>query len=219
MALSSRRRIALVAATVAALAATGATVAITTASAAGCSDVEIVFARGSGEPQGLGSVGAPLVRAVSSGLSGRTVTSYAVRYAARLDQSSAGPGATDMSNRVTSVAAQCPNTAFVLGGYSQGASVTDIAIGIRTLLGTGTTIPTNLAGKVKAVVVFGNPLRLYGQSINQASAFYGPRALDQCNTGDPVCAGGGNFMAHLQYQTNGSITRAAQFAVGKVTAG
>lgn len=219
MALSSARRVALVAVVVGALGAAGVTVAVTTASAASCSDVEVVFARGSGEPQGLGSVGTPLVKAIKSGLSGRTVASYPVRYAASLNQTSAGPGATDMSSHVKSVAAQCSDTSFVLGGYSQGASVTDIALGIRTALGTGTAIPSDLSGRVKAVVVFGNPLRLYGQSIDRASAVYGPKALDQCNPGDPVCGGGGNFIAHLQYQTNGSITKAAQFAIGKVQAG
>ncbi|KAE9263410.1 hypothetical protein PF008_g32371, partial [Phytophthora fragariae] len=51
---------------------------------------------------------------------------------------SAGPGATDMTNHVVSVAKECPNTVFVLGGYSQGASVT-------ATLGSGGTIPENLA--------------------------------------------------------------------------
>ena len=130
-----------------------------TASGASCSTVEVIFARGSGELPGLGIVGQPFVTAIRSGLAGQSVSSYAVNYAAALDQSSAGAGATDMTNRVRSVAAQCPNTSFVLGGYSQGASVTDISIGIRTMLGTGQTIPANLSSRVKAVVVFGNPLR------------------------------------------------------------
>ncbi|GHF22966.1 hypothetical protein GCM10017786_66310 [Amycolatopsis deserti] len=42
-----------------------------------------------------------------------------------------------MSNHIKSTAAACPGTKFAIGGYSQGASVTDIAIGIRTYLGTG----------------------------------------------------------------------------------
>lgn len=191
----------------------------TAASAASCSDVDVVFARGSGESPGLGIVGSPVVGGIRSGLSGRSVTSYAVNYAAALDQSSAGAGATDMANHVKSVAAACPNTVFVLGGYSQGASVTDIAIGIRTALGSGGTIPSELSSRVKAVVVFGNPLRLYGQSINSASPTYGPKALDQCNSGDPVCGNGYNSFAHLTYHLNGSTTRAAQFAVAKVNAG
>jgi cutinase len=189
------------------------------ATAAGCNDVEVIFARGSGEAQGLGIAGTPFVNGIRSGLSGRSVGSYAVNYAAALDQSSAGAGATDMTNHLRSVAAQCPNTSFVLGGYSQGASVTDISIGIPTALGSGQTIPSDLSSRVKAVVVFGNPLRLYGQTIYSASPTYGRKALDICNFGDPVCAGGINSFAHLVYHLNGSTTRGSFFAVSKVLGG
>jgi cutinase len=199
--------------------AVGSSTAVVTAlpaSAATCSDVDVAFARGSGESPGLGIVGTPFTQSLKSNLSGKSVSTYAVNYAADLAQTSAGPGATDMSNHVKSVAAACPNTVFVLGGYSQGASVTDISIGIPTLLGSGTTIPTSLASRVKAVVVFGNPLRLYGQTITSASALYGPKAKEFCNLGDPVCANGTNILAHLTYNTNGSTTSGASFAAGKV---
>ncbi|GAA3386074.1 cutinase family protein [Cryptosporangium minutisporangium] len=218
MSLSLAVRRVVTAAAVVAASLTGVAISASPANAA-CADVEVVFARGSGELPGLGIVGTPLVRAIQQNLPGKTVTSYAVNYAASVSQTSAGPGATDMSNHVRQVAAQCANTVFVLGGYSQGASVTDIAIGIRTLLGTGGTIPTSLAPRIKAVTVFGNPLRLYGQSINTASPLYGQRALDICATGDPVCGGGFNAIAHLSYTTNGSVTRAAQFAAARVNAG
>jgi cutinase len=146
------------------------------------------------------------------------VTDYAVNYAAGFDQSSAGPGATDLSNHISSLAAQCPGTQFVVGGYSQGASVTDIALGIRTVLGTGTAIPAADASRVDAVVVFGNPLKLSGQTIAAASPAYGPKAEEFCNTGDPVCANGSNIAAHLQYASNGDAQQGAQFAATKVTA-
>ncbi|MFD0689686.1 cutinase family protein [Actinomadura fibrosa] len=191
---------------------------VTTAASAACSDVDVVFARGSGELPGLGIVGTPLVSAIKADLPGRSVSSYAVNYAADLAQTSAGPGATDMSNHVRSVAASCPNTVFVLGGYSQGASVTDIAIGIPTLLGVGGTIPTNLAPRVKAVVVYGNPLRLYGQTINSASRLYGSKAKEFCNLGDPVCANGVDISAHLTYPINGTVPQGAQFAADRVKA-
>lgn len=187
-----------------------------TSTPAGCAAVEVVFARGSGELPGLGITGGPFVTSLTADLAGTSVNSYAVNYAADLAQTSAGPGATDMSNHVTSVAAKCPNTKFVLGGYSQGASVTDIAIGIPTLLGSGTTIPTSLAPRVAAVVVFGNPLALYGQHIPTASALYGPKSQEFCAAGDPVCANGVNGAAHLTYPTNGMTTQAAAFAASKV---
>ncbi|WP_241834990.1 cutinase family protein [Pseudofrankia asymbiotica] len=180
--------------------------------------MEVVFARGSGELPGLGITGGPFVSSLKANLTGKTVNSYAVNYAADIAQTSAGPGATDMTNHVTSVAAECPNTKFVLGGYSQGASVTDIAIGIPTFLGSGKTIPTNLAPRVSAVVVFGNPLALSGQHIPTASKLYGPKSQEFCALGDPVCANGANGAAHLTYGTNGMTTQGAVSAAGKVKA-
>ncbi|OHV56549.1 cutinase [Pseudofrankia sp. BMG5.36] len=182
-----------------------------------CADVEVVFARGSGELPGLGITGGPFVSSLKADLAGKSVNSYAVNYAADVAQTSAGSGATDMTNHVTSVAAECPNTKFVLGGYSQGASVTDIAIGIPTLLGSGKTIPTNLAPRVWAVVVFGNPLALLGQHIPTASKLYGSKAQEFCALGDPVCGNGVNGVAHLTYGSNGMTTQGAAFAASKVT--
>ena len=190
-----------------------------TASAA-CSDVEVLFARGTGEAPGLGIVGRPFVSALTSALPGRTVSSYAVDYAANASQSSAGPGATDMSSRISSVAASCPNTSFVIGGYSQGATVTTIAVGIRSGFSSGTPIPTALAPRVKAVVVYGNPLGLQRQTIASASALYGPKSRDYCNNNDSVC---GRYQpngtgSHTSYASNGTTTQGAQFAANLVLA-
>jgi cutinase len=178
----------------------------------------VVFARGTGEPAGLGQVGTPFLRALTADLPGKTVTSYAVNYAADELQTSTGPGATDMSDHIISTATQCPGTTFVIGGYSQGASVTDIAIGIPTILGTGTTIPASLASRIAAVVVFGNPLALTGETITSASPHYARKAAQFCDTGDPVCGAGGNVQAHLDYAANGSTTQGARFAAGQVKA-
>ncbi|MBQ0852587.1 cutinase family protein [Streptomyces sp. NPDC057620] len=217
---ASRRKLTIVSVGVAgALGAAGLTLLPSMASAAPCSDVEVVFARGSGEAPGLGIVGAPLVRDIKSGLPGKSVTSHAVDYAANFSQTSAGPGASAMTDHVRSTAANCPDTSFVLGGYSQGASVTDIALGIRTTLGTGRTIPTDLAPRVKAVVVFGNPLQLSGRTINTASGLYGAKAKEFCNTGDPVCGNGRSTAAHLRYHVNGSVQTGARFAVDRIEAG
>ncbi|KAG2526882.1 hypothetical protein JM16_003656 [Phytophthora kernoviae] len=181
-----------------------------------CSDVHVVFARGSGEAAGFGICGEPLVSGITSNLAGMSVSSYAVGYLASMDQTSAGPGATDMTNHVVSVAQECPNTVFVLGGYSQGASVTDISIGIKTTLGSGKTIPDTLSSRIKAIVTFGNPLKMMGQTIESASSTYGSKAIEFCNTGDPVCGAGFNTMAHLTYPTDGSVTSAAKKAAALV---
>jgi len=195
------------------------------AQAATCSDVDVVFARGTGETPGLGILGRPLVTGLQSQLSGYTVSSYAVDYAANSSQTSAGPGATDMSTHISSVAASCPGTRFVIGGYSQGGTVTDIAIGIRTGVSTGTPIPSALSGRVAAVVVFGNPLGASGRTIATSSTVYGPKSRDYCNVSDSICGRQGSNPAgegsggHLSYSSNGSVTQAATFAAGLVRAG
>ncbi|WP_432540873.1 cutinase family protein [Kineococcus sp. SYSU DK002] len=215
------RRLCASASLTAAVAGAGLVATAAPAAAATCSDVEVVFARGTGEAPGLGIVGGPFVRALTSQLSDRSVGSHAVDYAANSSQTSAGPGASAMSAHVSSVAAQCPGTRFVLGGYSQGATVTDIALGIRTGTTSGTPVPAGLAGRVAAVVVFGNPLGLSGRTIATASPTYGPKSKDYCNSSDTVCGSAPKTGTggHLSYVSNGSATAGAQFAAGLVRAG
>ncbi|KAE9262032.1 hypothetical protein PR003_g33693, partial [Phytophthora rubi] len=135
-----------------------------------CSDAHVVFARGSGEMQGLGLCGEPLVSGITSNLDSMSVSSYAVNYAASMPvQCWSECHRHDQPRGVC-----CPNTVFELGGYSQGASATDIAIGVKTTLGSGDTIPENLASLIKAVVTFGNPLKMMGQTIERPSQTYGP---------------------------------------------
>ena len=108
------------------------------ADAAPCPDVEIVFARGTTEPPGVGGIGQAFVDSLRSQLGGRSVGVYAVNYPASNDFSSSTPaGGDDMSGHVQAMAANCPNTRMVLGGYSQGAAVVDLATtympaGVRT---------------------------------------------------------------------------------------
>ncbi|OQR85324.1 cutinase [Thraustotheca clavata] len=184
--------------------------------AANCTDVHIVFARGSGEPAGFGICGEPLVSGIKNHLPGMSVSSYAVNYTANYLQTSAGDGATDMTNHLVQVAKDCPRTSFVIGGYSQGATATDIAIGIKTDLGTGEIIPTNLAPRIKAVVTFGNPLQLYGQTLAEACSLYAAKSIEFCNDGDPVCANGIDVFAHLAYPKDGTVAKAAEQAAAKV---
>jgi cutinase len=183
-----------------------------------CPDVGVVFARGTGEAPGLGGTGTAFVTALRADLPGRIVTSYAVNYDASDTQTNVGLGATDLSNHVISVAGQCPQTRFVIGGYSQGASVVDVAIGVVPTAGLVTTIPVSLASRIAAVVVFGNPLGDLGHTIASLSPVYGPKSDSFCNAGDPVCGRGFDLEAHLAYATDGSAVRGAQFAAEEVGA-
>src|SRR5690349_6852094 len=89
---------------------------------AACPDAEVVFARGRQEPPGVGQIGDALVGALRS-MTPRSVGVYGVNYPADLD---AATGARDIGAHVRSMAASCPNTRIVIGGYSLGATAADI---------------------------------------------------------------------------------------------
>jgi cutinase len=184
----------------------------------GCPGVDVVFARGTGEPPGLGSTGTAFADALRADLPAQTVSTYAVSYNASLSQVNVGMGAANMSRHVIALARQCQQTRFVIGGYSQGASIVDIAIGVVPTLGQVTTIPLRLSRQIAAVVVFGNPLGDLGQTIASLSPLYGPKSDSFCNAGDPVCARGTDIAAHLAYATDGSAAHGARFAAERVTA-
>ncbi|KUF98925.1 hypothetical protein AM588_10011197 [Phytophthora nicotianae] len=181
-----------------------------------CSDVHVVFARGSGEMAGLGICGEPLVSGITSDLSGMSVSSYAVNYLASMDQTSAGPGATDMANHVVSVAENVLTRFSCLGDTLRAPASLTSLLASRLRSAREPRIPDTLASRIKVVVTFGNPLKLMGETIASASSTYGSKAIEFCNTGDPVCGNGFNTMAHLTYATDGSVTTAAQKAAALV---
>src|ERR1700749_4791735 len=119
------------------------------AAAPGCPDVEVVFARGTNEPPGVGGVGQAFIDSLRSQARGRSVGAYAVNYPATDDfVRSSLAGAGDARGHVQSTVSNCPNTRMVLGGYSQGAGVIDM---------TTNDLPPQAADHVAAVAIFGNP--------------------------------------------------------------
>ena len=202
----------------------GAPILIGPASAASCPDVEVTFARGTDEPPGVGGVGQEFVDSLRSQVGGRSVGVYPVNYPATDDWApSASAGASDASAHVESMAANCPNTRLVLGGYSQGAMVIDlITIARASVAGfIAATLPADVADHVAAVAVFGNPTdRLLGP-ISAISPWYGQKAIDMCAPGDPICSPGGGLAlpthdevfsaAHLSYKGSGMPSQAATF--------
>ena len=155
-------------------------------------DVEVVFARGTSEPPGIGRVGQALVDALTPLIGGRTIGSYGVNYPATYDFLTAADGATDATNHISSMVAQCPSTRIVLGGYSQGAAVVDMLAGIPPLgnkigeVGSASAAPADLDANVAAVAVFGNPSTKF--SIPITNSVFGGRAIDLCADGDPICS-------------------------------
>ncbi|MHC3468050.1 cutinase family protein [Streptomyces sp. 7R007] len=195
-----------------------ATLSSPTASAATCSDIQVVAARGTFEPGTLGAiVGDPVYSALQKRITGRSLSSYAVNYPADLSLTSAAQGNADLVNHVNSQAAACPSQRFVLVGYSQGANVVDNSLGISSdgaVVGSPivATLPATVEPRVAAVLLFGNPIRALGKSV---TGTYQSRTIDFCAQGDPICQSGGtDVLAHLGYTADADA--AAAFAAGKV---
>jgi len=196
-----------------------------------CASVEVVFARGTFEAPGVGATGQAFVDALNARLPGKTVDVYAVNYPASLDFGQAADGIADASNKIETIAASCPNTKIVLGGYSQGAAVagyttTDtVPAGFALPAGITGTMPPAIAPHVAAVVLFGTPdtwfLNLADRNAPPITIgqLYTAKTLQLCATGDPVCFPGGlERAAHSSYKDNGMADQAADFAARQLIA-
>lgn len=194
-----------------------------------CSDVEVVFARGSGEAPGLGGVGGAFVDALRSQIGGRSLAVYPVNYPASTDFSNPDfprtviDGIRDATSHIQATAANCPNTKEVLGGYSQGAAVAGYATSAAVPPGVPAAavpppMPSGIASHVAAVTLFGTPS---GQFLDKYHApalvigpLYQPKTLELCAPGDPICGNGDGSdpAAHIAYPVNGMTNQAANFA-------
>jgi cutinase len=206
-------------------------ITIPSASAAPCPDVEVVFARGTFEPPGVGGTGQAFVDALRAKVGGKSLDVYPVNYPASLDFSTAADGFIDASNKIRDVAATCPNTKLVLGGYSQGAAVmaytTEDAVpsGYAMPAGIG-PMPPEVANHVAAVALFGKPSSGFLQMIYTGAPpitvghLYTEKTTDLCIPEDSVCAPGGNdSAAHNLYPENGMADQAADFAARRLSSG
>jgi hypothetical protein len=198
------------------------------AAAQPCPDVEVVFARGSGEPPGIGGIGRPFVDALRSQIGAKSLTVYAVNYPASTDfDNPAFPatvidGIRDASSHIESMVANCPDTREVLGGYSQGAAVAGYTTSAAVPPGVPASavpppMPPDIAKHVAAVTLFGTPsgqfLQKYHAPPLAIGPLYEPKTIELCAPGDPVCAtgGGGGLAAHTSYPANGMTNQAADF--------
>ena len=199
------------------------------ASADQCPDVEVVFARGSGEPPGLGSVGGPFVDALRSQIGSKTLGVYPVNYPASTDFSSGTAfavtvidGIRDAGSHIESMASNCPNTREVLGGYSQGAALAGYVTSAAVPPGVPAAavprpMPPEVANHVAAVTLFGTPsaqfLQQYGAPVIAIGPLYQPKTLELCAQGDAICESVGTpGLAHALYAVNGMTGQAASYA-------
>lgn len=193
--------------------AIGACVGTPVATAApSCPDIEVVFARGTDEPPGIGRVGTALVDALKPLVKGKSIGTYAVNYPASYDFLAVADGANDASTHIQSMAVKCPKTKMVLGGYSQGAAVIDVITTSPVKgLGFAAPMPAAVSDHIAAVAVFGNPSARLGQPLTRMSQLYGARTADMCNTADPICSLGNNFDSHVKYPESGQVKTAAKW--------
>ena len=208
------------------------------ASAQPCPDVEVVFARGTGEPPGVGGVGQAFVDALTAQAGNRSVGVYGVNYPASGDFG-AGidfartfvDGVRDAGAHLEATAANCPKTRMVLGGYSQGAAlagfVTSAAIPAEIPAGYVSYIPkpmpAEVANHVAAVALFGTPsdqfMRENGLPTIVIGPLYAPKTIKLCAPGDEICdgtPGGRPGIAHIMYPSNGMVGQAADFAASRL---
>lgn len=179
-----------------------------------CPDVEVVFARGTHEPVGLGDVGRAFADALGAQLPGRTLGVYAVDYPASDDYgNSSAAGSADAQSHVEGIVAACPATKVVMGGYSQGAAVTELAT---------SAMPPAAAARVAGVALFGSPSSGFSTMLNggaplpELNPAYAAKAIDLCTLGDPICSPGADMFAHVSYIQSGMVDQAAAFVAGKV---
>jgi cutinase len=190
----------------------------TYASADACSDIEVVFARGTGEPPGPGAIGGPFIDSLRKKVGGRSVGAYAVNYPASSDFAKAADGANDASAHVQQTVANCPNTKLVLGGFSQGAAVIDLITAVSVpMYGFTAPMPPEVADHVAAVAVFGNPsIKWAGGPLTELSPLYGAKTIDVCIPYDPICSDGGLILVHGMYLMLGLVEGATDFVAKRL---
>ena len=236
--MNGRRIARLIGAVVVTTGATLLSVPIPSASAQPCPDIEIVFARGTSEAPGVGGIGQAFVDSLRSQVGGREVAVYPVNYPAASDFNdriqfarTVVDGIRDAGLHVESMAANCPNTRMVLGGYSQGAVVSGYVTAAVIPEGIPpefrpfipNPMPPEVANHVAAVVLFGKPSAQFMSSIGAPPVvigpLYAPKTLDLCIPDDTICNGapaGGPSIGHALYAVNGMTNEGAAYAAGRL---
>lgn len=195
----------------------------------------MVFARGTGEPPGVGGIGQAFVDALRAKTGAKSVAVYPVNYEASGDFADGMQfaltvieGIRDTIDHVKATAANCPATRIVLGGFSQGAAVAAFSTADRIPDGVpAALVPAPMAPEiakhVAAVALFGRPSNTFlgesGAPLITIGPLYVPKTIDQCVSGDSVCDGappGPPSPQHNAYVDDGLVEQAATFVAGRL---
>jgi cutinase len=203
---------------------------VASASADPCPDVQVVFARGTGEPAGVGPTGQAFVDSLRPRVGARSFDVYPVNYPASKEWDTGLDGIRDAGAHVVSMAHDCPKTKMVLGGYSQGAAVMGFVTSAAVPDGIDpATVPKpmdpEVADHVSSVVLFGMPngraMNFLGEPPVMIGPLYQAKTIKVCAPEDPVCSDGLNFAAHDTYVDDGGavIDKGVSFAASHLDAG
>ncbi|OHW96995.1 cutinase [Colletotrichum incanum] len=170
---------------------------------AACTDITVVFARGTTEPGNIGLVtGPPFFDALREQLESKSLAFQGVEYPATFAgfNKNGTEGVPSMTGFITQAIADCPNTKVVMSGYSQGALVVRSA---------AETLPAEIMAKINAVLTFGDP--------RNPAAIPGAEGKTKiiCHENDAVCSGGFITIDHLTYGED--VSAAAQFVLQKAS--
>ncbi|KAL2064273.1 hypothetical protein VTL71DRAFT_4767 [Oculimacula yallundae] len=176
----------------------------TTVSASACSEMMVIFARGTTEPGNVGLFAGPaFFKALEEEMGAGTLGVQGVEYGASIEGFLKGGdpiGSTAMAALVTDTIQKCPNSKIVLSGYSQGAQLCHNA---------ATSLPAATMAKVNSVVIFGDPNN--GKPVANVDA---AKTLVICHKLDNICAGGDLVLVdHLTYSIDAK--KAAAFVASR----
>ena len=193
-----------------------------------CPDVQVVFARGTGEPPGVGPTGQAFVDTLRSRVGAKSLDVYPVNYPASDQWDTGLDGIRDAGAHVVSMAHDCPNTKMVLSGYSQGAAVMGFVTSAAVPDGVDpASVPKpmdpDVANHVSSVVLFGMPnvraMNFLGEPPVAIGPLYQAKTIKVCAPEDPVCSDGMNFAAHDTYASDGAmVDKGAAFAASHLGA-
>ncbi|KAF7348256.1 Cutinase [Mycena sanguinolenta] len=155
-----------------------------------CSDVIVIFARGTTEPAPIGTiVGPPLESALQAALGGKSLTFTGVNYAADIAGFLEGgdpAGSATMAQDAIDERCELLPKSLVTSGYSQGGQLVH---------NSAKLLSASVLSRIKAAVIFGDPDD--GEAVQGVSA---SKTDVICHVGDDICLHGDLILEpHLTY--------------------
>ncbi|RKF62819.1 Cutinase [Erysiphe neolycopersici] len=171
-----------------------------------CRSVTMLFAKGTGEVGNLGAGSSPgpaLSETLKASLGENNIAVQGIDYDANVIGFLIGGdilGSKELIEMTNLAASKCPDSKFVLSGFSQGAQVVHRSV---------KRLSSEVSSKIRAVVLFGDPsIKENVGDLPESSV------LSICNDEDAICHSGLGFEGHKKYAQRAK--EAADFIVSKL---